>query len=152
MHLRRILRLAAITKPRTCGDDQLVDLFYLVFFSLVFHAMNGPVKRNAPLSTQIFVNHAIFSNSMNADNHLRRSSPLPAGTTSSYLCPRCSTFQTTHSPPRFKRFKRHLHCRSLCSQTRFSCYSRVAPLHATCVCRHHSVRWQCLHANMSKTT
>jgi hypothetical protein len=45
MHLRRILRLAAMTRPRSCGDDQLVSVFFA--FCVFFFSFNQYLRLEA---------------------------------------------------------------------------------------------------------
>ena len=49
IHLRRILRLAAVTRPPSCGDDPCLFFFSLFHFLFTFVAINGLLKRRVRL-------------------------------------------------------------------------------------------------------
>ncbi len=77
MHLRRILRLAAGTIPPSCGDDLRLFLFFFVLLVVHVCCNKWPFEEARPAAASISVNHAMSSNSTDADQTLRCSS-LPA--------------------------------------------------------------------------
>jgi hypothetical protein len=76
MHLRRILRLAAGTRPPCCGSNQLGSVHFFVVLSCFFSfskCLRLEAEFAAAARTPAHPYFAIFSNLVNAASRLRRS-------------------------------------------------------------------------------
>jgi hypothetical protein len=117
IHLRRILRLAAMTRPPSCGVEPF--FFAVLVFSLFVHAcfaINVVSKRRvrllpAPLSIHFREPRHVLNLRSNAELLITPASASSFRVASHLhlLHPSSHHFSSVQPPPQFQLVKRHLH-------------------------------------------